>query len=125
MTPVASKPTPKACYLAGPMRHRGKAVTEAKFAAAAATLRGRGWTVYVPKVDEADGFAGRRDTVERDIGMVLKLKAENGDAIVLLSGWQLSRGVRAELAVAQWLGLRALLLEEALEEQAGDKEVPE
>ncbi len=115
----------RACYLAGPMRHRGRAVTEAKFEAAATTLRGHGWTVNVPKVDEIAGPEGRRATVKRDLMMILDLRAENGDAVVLLPGWQLSRGVRMELATAEMLGLRTLLLEEALEESERDREVPE
>ena len=39
-----------------------------------------------------------------------RLRAEDGDAIILLPGWRDSKGAKAELAVAQWLGLRVMVL---------------
>lgn len=44
----------------------------------------------------------------RDLAMLCSLKAENGDAIALLPGWEKSRGAAAEFFAARWLGLRVL-----------------
>lgn len=46
-----------------------------------------------------------REFVERDVKALLSLRAELGDAIALLPGWEKSTGAVAEFFIARWLGL--------------------
>ena len=125
------------CYLAGPMRSKPNYNYPA-FMAGAAALRAKGWTVFNPAemdieqdgpiglaaemsltIEEQEHHAGKawhaRRYARRDLDVLLnQLEAEAGDAIVLLPDWHQSIGARAELAVAVWVGLRVLTLEEAL-----------
>lgn len=112
-------------YLAGPMRGIPKFNFPA-FAAGAALLRAEGHEVFSPaEHDEAvfyKGFAdnnieGSEDKAANDAGMSpLELRrvlfaadlawiCKEADAIALLPGWENSKGVRAELATANALGL--------------------
>lgn len=119
----------KRCYLAGPMRGRPQFNFPAFFAGEHA-LYATGWdAVYNPaRMDvEADGeatmtltdeYVGRpvntRRYAKRDCAILIDvLRAEDGDAIVVLPGWEQSRGASAEVAVARWVGLPMLTLEEA------------
>ena len=106
-------------YLAGPMRGY-KAYNHPAFDAAAARLRAEGHSVFspaehdreaFPEFDwynmtgnmEADGFTGSnmRTMIKKDLNWI----ADNADAIVLLPGWQKSRGVKIEHALGEFLGL--------------------
>lgn len=49
-----------------------------------------------------------REFVERDVKALLSLRAELGDAIALLPGWEKSTGAVAEFFIARWLGLNVL-----------------
>lgn len=49
-----------------------------------------------------------RTFAERDCKALLSLRAEFGDAIALLPGWENSTGARAELMLSIWLGLAVL-----------------
>lgn len=107
------------CYIAGPMRGRGLEVVTARFARAAARLQAVGWEPLVPSAEEPyDTDRDVRVTVRRDLGMILSLRRDEGDAVVVLPGHELSVGAIAEVAVARWLGIRVLTLEEAVEEKA-------
>ncbi len=50
---------------------------------------------------DAIGFS-LRDAAKRDLMAII----ESATAILLLPGWENSKGARAERAVAEWLGLR-------------------
>jgi Tfp pilus assembly protein PilX len=106
----------KACYVAGPMRGIEE-FNHPAFNAAAAALREKGWEVFNPaEYDEKDTVSQtQHDYARRDLGLILNnLEAGRKDALVLLPGWQLSIGARAERAVSEWIGLEILTLEEAL-----------
>lgn len=104
----------------------------------ASRLRAAGWFVYNPaemdiaedgpkgiaapttlSIKEQQEHAARYDNArryaKRDVAVLIeKLRAEIGDAIVVLPDWQESTGAKAEVAVALWVGLPMLTLEEAL-----------
>lgn len=103
-------------YLAGPMRgyedFNRRAFDDAEFSIKTRT----GWNVINPATldREAGGEweddhefspAEIRVFVRRDLEALLTLRPENGDKVAFLPGWLLSRGARAEYAVAEWLGL--------------------
>jgi hypothetical protein len=116
--------TQRSCYVAGPMRGYPQNNFPA-FHEAASILRADGWFVISPaELDLAeDEHAAHmsvevsstpemlRTFVERDVSALLALRAENGDAIVLLEGWERSIGASAEVAIAKWLGLSIVHLE--------------
>lgn len=56
----------------------------------------------------AEGAAMTRTFVERDTKALLSLRAENGDGIALLPGWEKSTGALAEFFIARWLGLKVV-----------------
>lgn len=124
------------CYIAGPMRSRPQFNYPA-FMAAEASLASRGWEVFNPaamdlehdgkeaaallglSIADQEAHAGTPANVRRyaarDLGVIVgRLRAEDGDAIVMLPGWEESIGARAERAAAEWCGLRVLTLEDAL-----------
>jgi hypothetical protein len=103
------------------------------FFAAQEALELRGWYVYNPAamdieednedytartIEEQklhDTVAAARRFARRDVGVLIdSLRAEDGDAIVLLPGHENSTGAVAELAVARWVGLRVLTIAEAM-----------
>jgi hypothetical protein len=108
------------------------------FLEAARLLREQGWKVYNPaemdmKYDKED-YTSRsikdqklhddaescRKFAERDLDIIMKvLRAEKGDAIVMLDEWFDSVGATAERAVAIWVKLRVLKLSTALKEDHG------
>lgn len=108
------------CYLAGPM----SGIPYFNFPAfhrAAAELRAQGYHVFNPaesdnesvKLNETGdeveaakhGFCRRRALAEDTQWIAL-----HADAIALLPGWEKSSGARAELALAQALGLKEIYL---------------
>lgn len=123
----------KRCYLAGPMRSKPQFNYPA-FMDGAARLRAAGWEVFNPaemdieqdnggapttlSIEEqhahASAFDNARRYAKRDCRVLIdELRAENGDAVVVLPDWEESTGARAEVAVARWVGLTFLTLEEA------------
>lgn len=100
------------CYIAGPMRGYPRWNFDA-FDEEAEKWRQKGWKAVSPAdVDRALGFDPdgpqeqvddrfKRAAILRDVMLVL-----DADAIVLLPGWWISKGVAVELAVAKFMGLR-------------------
>lgn len=113
-------------YLAGPMR----GIPEFNFPAfyeAAALLRAEGHVVFSPaeKDNEKHGcdisagnIEGSEEQAKKQhgfslrqaLGMDLAWICAEADAIALLPGWENSKGVRAELATANALGLQVTYL---------------
>jgi hypothetical protein len=128
------------CYIAGPMRGIPQANYPAFFFAEA-QLQSRGWEVFNPaRLDALDTHdpvpvdlpaeelaawitpERCRRFARRDLGVLLnELKAENGDAVIMLPGWENSKGACAERATAWWLGLEVLPLAMALQTVVGDR----
>ena len=135
----------RSIYVAGPMRGVPLFNFPA-FDAAATRLTWEGWRVVSPaELDRRRGFDplelpidfdwstlpqgfDLREAVARDLENL-----QQCDAIYMLDGWQKSRGARAELATAEWLGLEVLhqtqpreatgdILEEALAITSGDRQ---
>lgn len=109
-------------YLAGPMRGHPQSNFPA-FDEAAALGRSLGWTVISPaEMDREAGddaeinplpFAGGtpaecRKFAKRDLDVILSLRGEDGDAIALLPGWEVSTAAPAELYTGRWVKLRLL-----------------
>jgi hypothetical protein len=125
-------------YLSGPMRGYPRFNFDA-FDAAALDLRGRGWSVRSPAdMDREVGFDPDQhteesldwnDVVRRDVEAVIQ-----AEGIILLPGWEKSKGATAEIAVARWMEKTVLLypslrpmdaediLEEALRITSGDRQ---
>ena len=111
-------------YLAGPMTNIPHSNYPA-FNAAAAKLRAEGCEVFNPAehdiatygkdISNPDGDADKA-TADHGFDRRAALKADlswicdNAEAIALLPGWERSSGARAERALAEALGLRAILL---------------
>lgn len=122
------------CYLAGPMRSK-PGFNYPAFMDGAMRLRGMGWVVFNPaemdiaqdnqdpefftmSIADQEAHAGApvnaRRYARRDAKVLIdELRAENGDAIVVLPDWEESTGAKAEVAIARWVGLTVLTLEEA------------
>jgi hypothetical protein len=58
-----------------------------------------------------------KDFIWRDLRAIMTLTPAFGDGIVLLPGWEESKGARAEKALGEWMGLQILTLEEALSDR--------
>jgi hypothetical protein len=107
----------RSCYIAGPMRGY-KHFNFPAFDEAEALGVSLGWHVLSPaSTDRSLGFDETSDSLEgfdmeaaidRDIAMIRSLRADDGDAIVMLPGWEKSKGARAEHALAVWMGLAIL-----------------
>ena len=107
-------------YIAGPMRGYNKFNFPA-FHEAEALARSLGLEVLNPaRMDEELGFDPEksldeqptftmRDFVKRDLDCILSL-TPGTDWIILLEGWEKSKGASAEHAVAKWLGVNAMPL---------------
>lgn len=114
--------TPRRCYLSGPMRGRPEFNFPAFFAGQE-RLEAAGWAVFNParmetREDQTADDLGTppsfRRYAKRDLAIIVDtLRAEDGDAIVVLPDWEQSTGAKAEVAVARWVGLPVLTLEEA------------
>lgn len=106
-------------YLAGPMRGYPKFNFPA-FDRARDLGVSLNWKVISPAdIDRASGVHEGDDQVEfswghvrafaeRDTQAILSLRAEEGDAIALLPGWENSKGATCEYYLARWLGLAIL-----------------
>jgi hypothetical protein len=88
-------------YIAGPMRGRPEMNFPA-FLEAAKTLRERGHEVRCPAEPEP-GFDPH--DLRPAIGNVLQWIATQADALILLPGWEMSLGARAEMATALAVGI--------------------
>jgi hypothetical protein len=112
------KVIPKAVYLAGPMSGLPEH-NFPEFKRAAITLRQRGYEVVSPvEMDEDDGFdsvsapgvVAGSDVWSRFLARDVKIVAdERIDAVVVLPGWEFSRGAQLEVHVARELGKPVLL----------------
>jgi hypothetical protein len=116
-------------YVAGPMRGIPQFNFPA-FNAATARLRAEGHFVFNPAerdIDRHDGVDisagnvdGDEDKAAKDHGFNLRealaddaeFICRHAEAIALLPGWEGSRGARAELALAEALGLEVIRLAE-------------
>jgi len=120
------------CYIAGPMR----GIPEYNYPAfmnADKLLTNAGWVTFNPakmdienddedyvarSVEEQklyDDASSSRRFAARDVAVLTGvLRAEDGDAIVVLPGHETSIGAIAEVAVARWCNLNVLTLEDAL-----------
>lgn len=109
-------------YIAGPMRGIPEFNFPA-FDAASALGRSLGWHVISPaemdrehNINEkgnsgADVFSHEqiREFIRRDVNVIVEiLKAENGDAIACLPGWERSAGASGEVALGKWAKLQIL-----------------
>lgn len=91
-------------YLSGPMTGY-EDFNQAAFAGARADLRAQGLTVLCPDESSRDGTfpqeeAYRPQHMRRDVEMVLGV-----DEVVVLPGWEHSRGARLEVAIALEIGI--------------------
>ncbi len=113
-------------YLAGPMRGYPEFNYPA-FRAGAALLRAEGHNVFSPAEKDIERHTGEdisagttgdlaeieakgfslRDAIMDDLTFI----AREADAIALLPGWEKSSGVKVELALANFLGLKVIELE--------------
>jgi hypothetical protein len=84
------------------------------FDAATVYARANGWHVLSPaEFDRAAGFDGSdpnakfdmEAAIDRDIAAIRSLKPDNGDAIAMLPGWEMSKGALGELGIAKWMNL--------------------
>lgn len=104
-------------YLSGPMRGYSLFNFPA-FDAARDAGRAKGFGVMSPAdmdrelghtendvLEEINTPENQRRFAARDCAALLALKAENGDGIALLPGWEKSTGAVAELMLARWLKL--------------------
>lgn len=89
----------KKLYLAGPMSHYPNHNYE-NFQHWATLLRAVGFEVANPAEINPDTGIGWRASMLRDIPHVL-----TADAIAVMPGWELSRGARLEVHIAQELGI--------------------
>jgi hypothetical protein len=95
-------------YIAGPMRGYPDLNFPA-FDAAAKELRAAGYDVFNPaENDREKGYVGKPidDCIMDDLTYI----AREADAIALLPGWALSKGVTAEVALAEFLDLKVIEL---------------
>lgn len=100
-TSAETIPTPpQYVYLSGPMTGI-KDYNFPAFHAAAEELRDRGFEVFNPaETDEGDTTKTRAHYMRQDVKALLEV-----GAIVLLSGWQTSKGAQLEVSIARELGL--------------------
>lgn len=94
------------CYVAGPMTGLPELNFPA-FHAAAYKLRAMGLEVVNPAEINADPSDGWRACMRKDIPQLVTC-----DTIVLLPGWEDSRGARLETHIGRELGMRLVRLED-------------
>ncbi|SET51528.1 DUF4406 domain-containing protein [Nonomuraea wenchangensis] len=91
-----------AVYIAGPMRGRLDMGFPA-FLAAAERLRALGYEVRCPAEPNPDAGFDPHD-LRPALANVLSWIVQSADAVVVLPGWEQSKGCRAEIAAAQAVG---------------------
>lgn len=110
----------RSAYISGPMT--GYSMSNfPMFYHAEKMLQDKEWVVYNPaRMDEKGGWPtpdtppALRECARRDLLVIIDcLKLEDCDAMVMLPHWQFSKGARTEHALAEWLGIEILTLEEA------------
>lgn len=103
---------PVRIYLAGPMRGYPD-YNRPVFRQAADRLRQLGFEVYCPDEDAYDGSwaaPAHYDAMRRNFTVLLDC-----DALVVLPGWERSRGAKAEIEVARQIGLPVVNLHVVLQ----------
>ncbi len=113
---------PKTFYITGPMRGI-PFFNFPMFDNAAELAREHGYDIISPaELDREHGMDPINDPcsidrafeadpnlvqtlAQRDCEVILNLKKDRGDGLILLPGWEESTGARAEIALALWLGL--------------------
>jgi nucleoside 2-deoxyribosyltransferase len=106
-------------YLAGPMRGY-ESFNFPAFRAAATELRAKGYEVASPaeRAEETGGFDPSLNSEESvdlraafrwDVAQVLA-----SDAVVVLPGWQVSKGASVEVSLAEVVGIPVIPLNRAL-----------
>jgi hypothetical protein len=95
-------------YIAGPMTGY-EDFNYPAFNAAAATLRARGWQIENPAENPDPPSREWIDYMRMAVAQVARC-----DVVVLLPGWEGSRGARVEFTLATGLGLQVLPLDAAL-----------
>ena len=105
---MCRKPSMKRAYLAGPMT----GLPELNFPAfhmVTAELRAAGLVVINPAEINADPAAGWNECMRQDIAQLVTC-----DLIVVLPGWDRSRGASLEVFIAEKLGMPRLTMSQAL-----------
>ncbi len=94
----------KAIYIAGPMRGLPQS-NYPQFENVARFLRSEGWNVCSP-VEIGSAFGTEAELVANPVRLAVVMEAERDairtscDTILLLPGWERSKGARAELIIA-------------------------
>lgn len=63
---------------------------------------------YKPGDEEGQYLRGEAKWIDRDLGLIAGLRPGSEDAVVLLPGWEKSKGASAEAAVAAWRRIKVL-----------------
>jgi len=110
---AAKKPS---CYLAGPMSSRPADFNFPAFFSAAEFMEGQGFNAINPTqldIDSGHSLEQLKQLTPEEFQVFLKGAMERDlaavqrcDALVLLPGWENSKGAKAERAVAEWAGKR-------------------
>ena len=102
-------------YLAGPMSICPKDFNFPAFEKATAFLRAQGFEVFSPAEEDMRTYgslegtranANYRDCLRKDLNWIL----DHAEAIYILPGWETSKGVAAEMALAKALKLPIVFL---------------
>ena len=93
----------KKLYISAPISGRNPKEVRKFFAGVAREAEERGWQPVNPMDNGLDTEAPWEQHMRKDIRMMLEC-----DAVILVSGWQFSRGCRLEEIVARELGLEVI-----------------
>jgi hypothetical protein len=97
-------------YLAGPMRGL-KDYNFPAFDFAAEKLREEGYTVFSPADNDREtDNQGASFDIRRALRDDTSWICRHADAVALLPGWENSKGAKAEIALAEALGLTVVVL---------------
>lgn len=91
------------CYLSGAIT--GDPSYKSKFSKYADRLRQLGWTVFNPAAANLEGWPETKI-----LAYELEWILNEADAIALIPGWEQSRGVKLELAAAEFKGIEQIRL---------------